>query len=346
MNQPISRYQKQILYSPIGEEGQRQIRKGRALLCGCGALGSVLADQLVRAGIGFLRIVDRDFVDMTNLQRQVLFDEADVESNLPKVIAASKKLNAINSEVEIDPIVANIDSSNILKLLDSVDIILDGTDNFETRFLINDASLETGIPWINGGCLGTSGQVMTVFPNQTACLRCLMEDAPTPGSTETCDTAGILGPTVNIVASMQAIEALKILSGNAELVSSTLTMIDVWNQDQRKIKLDTLRENSNCPACVQGKRDWLNGEASASSTKLCGRNSVQITPAKKESISFEGLAKKLESTGKVSFNPYLLKAELGDSNCTINLFKDGRAIIQGTEDESMARSLYARYIGH
>ena len=213
-----SRYQKQILFRPIGAIGQEKIGQSRVLLCGCGALGSVLADQLVRAGVGFLRIVDRDFVDLTNLQRQVLYDESDVASHLPKVIAASKKLAAINQHVEIEPIVANIDSSNMISFANDVDLILDGTDNFETRYLINDVSLELGIPWINGGCLGSHGQTMTIFPHETACLRCLMEDPPPAGSMETCDTAGILGPTVNIVASLQAVEALKILSGNKDQV--------------------------------------------------------------------------------------------------------------------------------
>jgi len=214
----LERYSRQVLFRDIGEAGQRKIMQARVLLCGCGALGSALADGLTRAGVGFLRIVDRDFVELSNLQRQVLFDEQDIAEQLPKAIAAGRKLRRINSSIEIETLVADIDHTNILKLFEGVDLVLDGMDNFETRFLINDAALETRIPWIYGGCIGSHGQTMAIFPFETACLRCLIEEVPGPGATETCDTAGIIGPAVNVVASLQVTAALKFLAGRRDLI--------------------------------------------------------------------------------------------------------------------------------
>src|SRR6185503_17007210 len=203
-------------YAPLGEAGQRRLAASRALICGCGALGSVLANTLARAGVGHLRIVDRDFLELNNLQRQVLYDEEDVAAGLPKAIAARQRLAKINSEIEIDAVVADVDHTNIERLLDGVDCLIDGTDNFETRFLLNDAAVKLGIPWVYGGCLGAEGQSLTILPGQTPCLRCLMSEPPPAGESPTCDTAGILGPIINVIASMQACEAIKILSGHRE----------------------------------------------------------------------------------------------------------------------------------
>ncbi len=255
----LDRYSRQMLFHGIGAEGQQRIRHGRVLLCGCGALGSAIADGLVRAGVGFLRIVDRDFVELSNLQRQVLFDEQDITDELPKAIAAGRKLAKINSGVALDPIVADIDHTNMLKLATGVDLILDGMDNFETRFLINDAALETRLPWIYGGCVGSHGQVMPIIPGETACLRCLIGDVPGPGTTETCDTAGVIGPAVNVVAALQVVAALKILAGRRAEVEPMLTIVDVWDGTLRQMNVAHLRERSNCPACIQGKREWLSG---------------------------------------------------------------------------------------
>lgn len=340
------RYQKQVLFDGIGPEGQERLKQGRALVVGCGALGSVIADQLVRAGVGFVRIVDRDYVEVSNLQRQVLYDESDVASHLPKAIAAAAKLERINSDVTVEPIVADVGPDNVLELVDGVDVIVDGTDNFEVRFLINDASLETGIPWINGGCVGSHGQVMTILPGRTACLRCLIEREPEPGSTETCDTAGVIGPAVNVVASLEVVDALKLLVGREDLVEPVLTVLDVWDGTWRRLKLGDLRERANCPACRQGKRDWLKGERSSRSTALCGRNAVQVTPAERTTLSLEQLETRLAGTGEISRNPYLLRLSLAEPECEITVFRDGRAIIKGTEDVTLARSLYARYVGH
>jgi molybdopterin/thiamine biosynthesis adenylyltransferase len=255
----FQRYSRQIRFPEIGIEGQKRIRVSRVLLCGCGALGTVLADTLVRAGIGFLRIVDRDFVDLTNLQRQVLFDELDVNEHLPKSIVAAKKLARINSQVTLEPHVADINHQNIRGFAQDVDLILDGTDNFEVRYLINDISLELNIPWIYAGCVGSHGQTMTIFPNESACLRCVIESPPDPGATESCDTAGVLAPAIHMITALQATSALKILAGRRDLVPPKLTVIDVWEGSLRQMNLANLRERSQCPACVQGRRDWLHG---------------------------------------------------------------------------------------
>ena len=262
---PLERYSRQIRFPGIGTEGQERIRGSRVLLCGCGALGTVLADTLVRAGVGFLRIVDRDFVDLTNLQRQVLFDEQDVVDHLPKSIVAAKKLARINSQVTLDPHVADIDWRNIRGFAQDVDLILDGTDNFEIRFLINDLALELGIPWVYAGCVGSHGQTMAIFPNESACLRCVIETPPDAGATETCDTAGVLAPAIHMVTALQATTALKILSGRKDLVLPQLTIIDVWEGTLRQMNLANLRERSECPACVQGRRDWLHGSNASQS---------------------------------------------------------------------------------
>ncbi len=341
-----ARYRKQVLFDGIGEEGQRKICAGRALVVGCGALGSVIADQLVRAGVGMVRIVDRDFVDITNLQRQVLYDERDVESQLPKAVAAANKLRHINSTITVESIVADVNHTNIREFAEGIDVIVDGTDNFEVRFLINDIALETGTPWVNGGCVGTHGQVMAIVPGQTACLRCLIEDVPDPGTTDTCDTAGVIGPAVNIVASLQVVEALKVLSGQHELIEPVLTILDVWDGSYRRLKMEGLSERTQCPACVGGERLWLRGERGSRTTILCGRNAVQLSPSEPGELALGDLADRLEESGNVTQNAFLLRLRVSEPEREITVFKDGRAIITGTEDLAEARGLYARYIGH
>ncbi|MEX0717423.1 MAG: ThiF family adenylyltransferase [Planctomycetaceae bacterium] len=345
MPHDLQRYSKQILFAGLGEAGQAKLREAKVLLCGCGALGSVLADTLVRAGVGELRIVDRDFVELSNLQRQVLFDEEDVKSRIPKAIAAAEKLRRINSQVTIEPIVADIDHENILGFAAGRDLILDGTDNFEIRFLINDASLETGIPWVYAGVIGSHGQTMTIFPGRTACLRCLIEEVPAPGTTDTCDTAGVLGPAVNVIASLEAISAIKILSGQAAKIDPVLTIIDVWDGTFRRMNIGELRERADCPACKRGVREWLSGERGSQSVVLCGRNAVQVSPQHKGGISLDELAGRLKGHGQVEKNPFLLRFSLADPAYEITVFRDGRAIVQGTEDIAAARAAYSRYIG-
>ena len=342
---PLARYSRQMRFAPLGEAGQRQLLASRVLLVGCGALGSVLADTLTRAGVGHLRIVDRDFVETTNLQRQVLFDEDDVAAQMPKAVAAVEKLRRINSTIELEAIVADVDCHNIRELARDVHLILDGTDNFETRFLVNDLSLETGIPWVYGGCIGSHGQVMAVLPGQSACLRCVIESPPEAGTTETCETAGILGPTVNVIASWQAILAMKILTGHLADVPRVLTVIDIWDHTFRTLDVSGLHVSSDCPACKRGERLWLSGQSGSRSTVLCGRNSVQVVPSSPTTLSLDELAAKWSGHGTITRNPYLARLALTGGEFEVTVFRDGRAIVRGTQEIAAARALYARYVG-
>ncbi len=343
MTPELDRYVRQVRYPRLGEAGQCRLLQSTALICGCGALGSVLANTLARAGVGRLRLVDRDFLETNNLQRQVLYTEEDVASGLPKAIAAKNHLQRINSQIAIEAVVADVDSSNIAALAKDADILLDGTDNFETRFLLNDAALKFNVPWVYGGCLGAEGQTMTILPGETACLRCLMPEAPPPGSTPTCDAAGILGTIINVIASIEANEAIKILSGHREAVSRTLTIFELWDNRFRQVKLDSLRETGNCPACHRREFPWLEGVRGSHTAVLCGRNAVQLSFADRQEVSLEHLEEKLTGLGMVRRNRYLLRFEAAPYQLTV--FPDGRAIIGGTEDIAEAKSVYARYIG-
>jgi len=343
MPHDLERYVRQMRYPPLGEEGQRRLVESRALICGCGALGSVLANTLARAGVGALRIVDRDFLELNNLQRQVLYDEEDVAAGIPKAIAASAKLRKINSQIEIEPIVKDLDATNVEQLCDGADVILDGTDNFETRFLLNDAAIKFDLPWVYGGCIGAEGQSMTIVPGKTPCLRCLMRETPPPGTTPTCDTAGILGPIVNIVASLQANEAIKILSGNLDQISRSLTVLELWENRFRQVTLDALLESNDCPTCHDRDFAWLDGRRGSHTAVLCGRNAVQLSFPNREQVSLEALAEKLAGIGQVQTNRYLLRAAIDDYVLTV--FLDGRAIVAGTEDIAEARTVYAKYVG-
>jgi adenylyltransferase/sulfurtransferase len=341
---PLDRYSRQMRFYGMGEAGQKKLRDSHVTLCGCGALGTVLANVLVRAGVGHLRLVDRDFIETNNLQRQVLFDEHDVAENLPKAEAGARKLAAINSSVHVEPVVTDIDRTNILDLVHDADLILDGTDNFEIRYLINDAAVKLDKPWVYGGCIGSHGQTMTILPGETPCLRCVFEAAPAPGETGTCETAGVLSPIVNIVASFQAAEAFKILAGKFDKVNRELIYIDVWENIQRRIKIAPLLGKVDCPCCQRRQFEWLEGQHGAQTTSLCGRNAVQIAHRSATSLNFEELAHHLGKMGEVSYNRFLLKFEVESYQFTV--FPDGRAIIKGTDDVDRARTLYARYIGN
>src|SRR5215212_9089999 len=233
----LERYSRQMRFYGVGEDGQRKLRDSHVTLCGCGALGTVLANVLVRAGVGHVRLIDRDFIETSNLQRQVLFDEKDVADNLPKAEAAARKLRAVNSSVRVEPVVTDIDRTNIVELCKDADLILDGTDNFEVRYLINDVAVKLDKPWVYGGSIGSHGQVLAILPGQTPCLRCVFEAAPSPGEAGTCETAGVLGPIVNIVASLQATEGMKILTGNMEQLNPELTYLDIWENIHKRIKV-------------------------------------------------------------------------------------------------------------
>lgn len=340
----FARYARQMRYPGIGAAGQRRLAKSRVLICGCGALGSVSANTLTRAGVGHLRLVDRDFLELNNLQRQVLYDEDDVAAAVPKSIAAAAKLRRINSTINIEPLVLDIDHRTLPALLEDVDLIIDGTDNFETRFLLNDASLRQQIPWVFGGCLGAEGQTLTILPGETPCLRCVLRDTPPPGAMETCDTAGILAPIINVIASIQACEALKILAGQREAVSRVMQVFDLWDNRIRQVKLDGLRDSmTTCPACSRSDFPWWEGGRGSQTAVLCGRNSVQLSFPDQPRHDFSTLAVKLAAVGNVSQNRYLLRLTV--DRYTLTLFPDGRAIVGGTSDVAEARSAYARYVG-
>jgi len=344
MDTNLERYSRQMRFPGIGEDGQQRLLESHVTLCGCGALGTVLANALVRAGVGHLRLVDRDFIETNNLQRQVLFDEHDVAENLPKAEAAARKLGAINSSVHVEPVVTDIDRTNILHLVQDADLILDGTDNFEIRYLINDAAVKLGKPWVYGGCIGSHGQTMTILPGETPCLRCVFEAAPAPGEAGTCETAGVLSPIVNIVASYQAAEAFKILTGRRERINRELIYLDVWDNVQRRIKIAPLLGKVDCPCCKHRRFEWLDGEHGSHTTSLCGRNAVQVTQRSPTKLNFEELAHHLGLMGEVSYNRFLLKFNADGFEFTV--FPDGRAIIKGTSDVDKARTLYAKYVGH
>jgi adenylyltransferase/sulfurtransferase len=331
------------MFYPLGEEGQQRLQDAAALVCGCGALGSVIASTLVRAGVGHVRLVDRDYLELNNLQRQVLYDEADVASGLPKAIAAERKLRQINSQVRIEAVVADVDYRNIEQLVQGTDVIVDGTDNFDIRFLLNDAAHHFNIPWIYGGCIGAEGQTMTILPGETACLRCLLQDCPPPGTTPTCDTAGILGPIVNVIASYEACEAIKILSGRRTAVNRSLCVFDMWDNRMHQISLDSLRKSSDCATCKRHEFPWLSGERGGQSAILCGRNAVQLSFSQQNAMPLAQLAEKLQKVGNVTSNPFLIRLEVDQYRITI--FADGRAIIAGTDDVAEAKTVHARYIG-
>jgi len=328
----------------MGEAGQKKLLDSHVTLCGCGALGTVLANSLVRAGVGHVRIVDRDFIEPSNLQRQVLFDEQDIAQNLPKAEAAARKLGIINSSVHVEPVVADIDRTNILDLCRDADLILDGTDNFEIRYLINDVAVKLNKPWVYGGSIGSHGQTMTIIPGETPCLRCVFEAAPAPGEAGTCETAGVLSPTVSIIASYQAVEAFKLLSGHREQINRDLIYVDIWENIQKRIKIAKLKDTVDCPCCKHRRFEWLEGEQGTQTTSLCGRNAVQVAHRRSDKLNFEDLARHLETLGEVSYNRFLLKFTADGHDFTV--FPDGRAIIKGTSDIEKARTLYAKYIGH
>ncbi len=339
----LERYSRQMRFPPLGEEGQRQLAKSRVTICGCGALGTVLANHLVRAGVGHVRIIDRDFIETHNLQRQILFDENDVAQNLPKAEAAARKLRAINSNVEVQAVVTDIDHGNILELVSDADLILDGTDNFETRYLINDAAVKLNKPWIFGGVIGSEGQTMTIRPEITPCLRCVIETSPPPGMAPTCETAGVLGPAVSVIASFEAVEAIKLLTGRFDALNTELIMVDIWNWQFRRLKIAGLKGKVDCPTCVRKEFSWLEGTFGSHTTTLCGRNAVQVAVRRAESLNFNALADRLQSLGEVRYNQYMLKFATEGYEFTV--FPDGRAIIKGTNEISRARSLYSQFIG-
>ncbi|TWT43694.1 putative adenylyltransferase/sulfurtransferase MoeZ [Phycisphaerae bacterium RAS1] len=361
----LARYSRQMLVPSFGEAGQKRLKHSSVTLIGCGALGGVIANSLVRAGIGKLRIVDRDFIELDNLQRQILFDEHDLAQNLPKAEAAGRKLRKINSAVEIEAVVDDANHLNILSLCRDCDLILDGADNFETRFLVNDAAVKLGLPWVYGACIAGEGLVMAIIPHDTPCLRCVWEDAPPPGTTPTCDTAGVLGPVVEIVASFQVLEAMKILIGAYDAKTDSrgaatpaqkdarppysgfgkgcMLTIDGWSGRVRSLDMQSARGQGECVCCKQGRFEYLSGEKTSASVSLCGRNAVQILPPPGATIDFRRVAERLKSGAAPEMNAFMLRFRVEPYQVT--LFADGRAIVQGTADAATARGVYAKYVG-
>jgi molybdopterin-synthase adenylyltransferase len=339
------RYSRQILFAPIGEAGQQRLLDSSAVLVGCGATGTAVANLLIRAGLGSLRIIDRDFVEPSNLQRQTLFEESDASENLPKAIAAEKRLRAINSAARIDPVVADLTPQNACELLSNFPVILDGTDNFETRLLINDAAIALNVPWIYAAAVASTAVTMTIIPSKTACLACLLEtnesasEAAAQQNDATCETAGILNTAVNAVTAIQSTEAIKLLIGQRAALHQRLISLDLWTNETRAVKV---ARNPNCRACVRHDFRYLEGAAQPHIT-LCGRDSVQIHERTRR-LDLPALHQALTNTAtEVRSNAHLLRFQVNSYQVTV--FPDGRAIIKGTRDPSIARTLYARYIG-
>ena len=370
-----SRYHRQELIPDVGPEGQERLRSSHVVLVGCGALGCVTADLLVRAGVGTLTVIDRDVVELTNLQRQVLFTETDARDRVPKATAAADRLRAVNSGVRIRPVIADLSPHNARTLLDraasqadtedgphgagAVSLLLDGTDNFETRFLLNDLAVQRTVPLVYAGAVGTHATLASILPvppegvatpwEPGPCLRCLIDEPPAPGVLETCDTAGVLGPVVGTIASLQALESMKILLGLFDKLRRVMLAIDPWNVEQQRIGMPAGSQSPECPCCALRRFDALEGAYGGEATTLCGRDAVQIAPNLRGDaarVDLGALGEALGSRGRFVSNPLMVRGRLDDEpGLELTVFGDGRAIIAGTTDPDRARSVYARYIG-
>jgi molybdopterin-synthase adenylyltransferase len=337
----LGRYSRQALFWGIGEAGQERLRASRVLVVGCGALGCANIALLARAGVGRLTVVDRDFVELSNLQRQILFEEADARAGLPKAIAAAAAVARINSDVEVEPIVADVSPNNAEALAAGADLVLDGTDNFETRYLVNDACVKLGIPWIYGGAVASNGMSLTILPGETPCFRCMSPEAPPPGSVATCETTGVLASIIVTVAAVQWTEAVKLLVGAREHLNRELLIFDLWTNKWQSV--GALARNPDCVCCARHTYEYLEAKATSRTTSLCGRNAVQVSLGSNQRLDLGSLAERLQLAGEVTSNAYLVRLAVDSYELTI--FPDGRAIVKGTSEEAVARSLYARYVG-
>jgi molybdopterin-synthase adenylyltransferase len=337
-----SRYSRQELFAGIGREGQARLGTARVVVVGCGALGSVASEMMVRAGVRSLTVVDRDFVEESNLQRQSLFDEADVALGLPKAAAAETHLRALNAGVEVRGMVTDLVSDNADALLAGADLVLDGTDNFETRFLLNDVCVRAGIPWVYGACVGSYGLALLVRPKVSPCLRCLLEERPAPGSGPTCDTAGVVAPIVHVIAGIQVGEALKLLAGREDSLLPGLVTVDLWT-GQFDV-LDLRGRAPWCPACTAGQFDYAVAGPAGGSAVLCGRDAVQVRPGRDAQVDLGALAERLGASAEVrAVNEHLVRFVVPEAELVV--FRDGRAIVKNVRDTAQARSLYAKYVG-
>lgn len=346
------RYSRQILFSGIGADGQERLARSRVLVVGAGALGSAALDMLARSGVGTVRFVDRDTVETSNLQRQTLYDEADARQGIPKAEGARRRLAAVNPEVALEPLALDLHAGNIHEVMEGTELVLDATDNFETRYLINDAAVATGTPWIYAACVGSYGMTLTVLPGRTGCLRCVVPELPPPGVSPTCDTAGVIAPAVQAVASYAVAEALKLLAGRMEALATGIWHLDVWERTAYRMEIGD--PDPECPTCGRGEFPFLSGDGAGSLLTLCGRNAVQVRPAAPRSPGAEG-ASFLDRLGgrlgalpeiepSLRVTPHLLQFEVGARRLVV--FPDGRTIVHGSGDPAEARTLVSRYIGN
>ena len=335
----LNRYSRQTVFREIGVDGQRKLFDSKVAIIGLGALGTVIANNLCRSGVGFLRLIDRDYVELSNLQRQTLYSEKDAFEEIPKAVAAYNRLSEANSEVILEPIVSDVNSSNIEEYIRDVDLVLDGSDNLEVRYLINEACHKHKIPWIYGGAIGSSGMTMNILYGEDACFRCFCPTVSSTGPSETCSTAGVLNMITGIIASVESSEAIKMLTGSSE-VRKNIFYIDVWDFSSQTIEV---RKDSECPTCGKNHYEFLGKMKGSYSMSLCGRNAIQVVPGVPVLIDFDHIAEKLKKAGKVKYNRFMLSFD--DGFRSFNLFADGRAIIQNVKDESAAKSVYTEYIG-
>lgn len=363
MKQDLARYDRQMLLPGFGEDGQRRLLGSTVLVLGCGALGSVATDMLARAGVGHLVIVDRDFIELTNLQRQVLFDERDVAEAIPKAEAAKRKIGSINSQIKVTAIVDDVNHTNIERYANGVDVLVDGLDNLETRYLANDLAVKSGRPYVYGAAVGMTGMAFPILPHTmgeaawethdggslaTACFRCLFEEAPPPGTSPTCETIGVISSAVAIVANFQVAETLKILTGNFDRVSRTLLNLDLWANEMQQLKVANAYDTADCPCCKNRQFEYLDGKAGSTAATLCGRDAVQLRHRQQaDGVDLNAVATRMRGHGEVRANEFMLRTQVTDRNekYEITLFPDGRAIVKGTDDPGIARSIYAKYVG-
>jgi molybdopterin/thiamine biosynthesis adenylyltransferase len=341
MEHSLERYSRQMILPGWGQEGQNRLAARTAVVIGCGALGSHVASHLARAGVGRLVLADRDFVEYHNLPRQALYTEADAAAGVPKAVAAARRLRQVNSLVDVQEHVIDVNADTVEELVAGADVVLDGADNFEVRYLVNEACVKLGIPWVYGGVLGTYGLTASILPGDTPCLRCLLGPMPPPGSVPTCETAGVLGTVVAVIAALEATEGLKILLERREALLRSLVMVDVWSGDFERAQVQ--RGQAHCPVCDEGHYELLEADPGSMAAVLCGRNAVQISPRPAQPLNLAALAERLSSLGVVNANEYLVRLDV--EGCQLTVFADGRAIVKGTDDPARARALYARYIG-
>jgi molybdopterin/thiamine biosynthesis adenylyltransferase len=365
LTRELARYNRQMLLPGFGADGQRKLLGSTALILGCGALGTVVADLLARAGVGHLVIIDRDFIEVSNLQRQVLFDEQDVAAALPKAEAAKRRLERINSQVKVTAILDDLNHGNMARYAAEANILVDGLDNFETRYLANDFSVKHGVPYVYGAAVGTAGMSYAILPHTkagdapwetttvgsraTPCFRCLFEQAPPPGESPTCDTVGVLGAAAAMIANFQVAETLKILTGHFDHVCPTMLSIDLWSNTMAQLRVGQVRERGDCPCCKRHEFAFLDGKAGSSAAALCGRDAVQLRHHQhQDRPNLDEIAQRLSRFGAVVSNGFMLRAEIQDNGkpYELTLFADGRAIVKGTGEVREARGVYARYVGN